>query len=180
MKNIITNIVYLLVGISLGYLVFALNRCEDANPEEQKVEVRVDTVVHEVVVEIPKYTTKYVTRTDVKYETVFDSIEKWTNVYLPDTSKVAINKYQDSVKTEDYRLDYTIETLGHLVYFDPKFTVYEKRPVVITNPKPKWMVSGAVSQNATFKLGLGYKGVTVEGEFNKKFKQIYIGKQFVF
>jgi len=178
--KIVTNIIYLVVGIGLGYLLFYLNRCGKTDTPTVITKTVVDTIVHTVEVEIPKYRTKYVTRTDSVYSTVFDSIEKWTNVYIPDTTQVAINQYQDSIKTEDYRFDYTIETFGHLLYFDPKFTVYEKRPVIIQRPKPKWMISGAVSQNANFKLGLGFKGVTVEGEFGKKFKQLYIGKQFVF
>jgi hypothetical protein len=171
----------LLVGVGLGYLLFYLNKC-DSTTVVTKVETKtvVDTVSYTVKVEVPKYRTKYVTRTDSAYVVVFDSIEKWSNVYIPDTTKIPVNEYQDSVKTDDYRFDYTIETLGQLIHFDPRFTVYEKKPVVIERPKPRWMVSGAVSQNATFKLGFGYKGVTLEGEFGKKFKQLYIGKQFVF
>ena len=179
--KILTNIIYLIVGMGLGYLLFYLNRCDNKS-QQPVVETKtvVDTFVYTVQVEIPKYKTKYITKTDSIYTTVFDSIQRWSNVYIHDTTKIEVNQYQDSVKTEDYRFDYTIETLGHLVYFDHKFTVYEKRPVIIKKPKPLWMVSGAVSQNANFKLGLGYKGVTVEGEFGKKFKQIYIGKQFIF
>jgi len=182
LKNTFINILYLIVGVGLGYLLFYLNKCDSGKTETPTVITKtvVDTFVYTVQVEVPKYRTKYITRTDSAYVTVFDSIERWSKVYLPDTTPVAINQYQDSIKTEDYRFDYTIGTLGHLIYFDPKFTVYENRPVIIQRPKPKWMISGAVSQNANFKLGLGFKGVTVEGEFGRKFKQLYIGKQFVF
>jgi hypothetical protein len=182
MKNVLTNVFCLLIGVGIGYLLFYLNRF-GSNKEDAPVVVTktvVDTMVYTIKVDVPKYVTKYVTRTDSAYVTVFDSIDKWTNVYIPDTTPVPINQYRDSIKTDDYRFDYCIETFGHLIYFDPKFTVYEKRPVVVQIPKPKWMVSGAVSQNATFKLGLGYKGVTLEGEFDSKFKQLFIGKQFVF
>ncbi len=182
MKNTITNVLYLFMGVGLGYLLFYLNRC-DSNKGDKPIVLPsplVDTIVHTVKVDVPKYATKYVTRTDSIYVTVFDSIERWTNVYIIDTIPIAINQYKDSIKTEEYKFNYTIETLGHLIHFDPKFTVYEKRPVVIQTPKPKWMISGAVSQNATFKLGIGYKGIIIEGEFDKNFKQLFIGKQFVF
>tara|TARA_R110000868_G_scaffold320909_17_gene581967 strand:+ start:1112 stop:1660 length:549 start_codon:yes stop_codon:yes gene_type:complete len=181
-KGTLTNILYLLIGVGLGYLLFYLNRCDSNKKVEPLVVTKtvVDTVVYTIKVEVPKYQTKYITRTDSAYVTVIDSIEKWTNVYIPDTTHIPINQYRDSIITDEYEFDYTIETFGHLIKFDPKFTVYEKRPVIIQNPKPKWMISGAMSQNATFKLGLGYKGVVVEGEFNKKFKQLFIGKQFVF
>lgn len=181
-KSTLTNVLYLLIGVGLGYLLFYLNRCDNNKGGEPVVVTKtvVDTVVYTVKVDVPKYVTKYVTKTDSAYITVIDSIEKWANVYIPDTTHIPINQYRDSIKTDEYKFDYTIETWGHLVYFDPKFTIYQKRPVIIQTPKPKWMVSGAVSQNATFKLGLGYKGITVEGEFNKKFKQLFIGKQFVF
>lgn len=179
--KILTNIIYLIVGIGLGYLLFYLNRCDNKS-QQPVVETKtvVDTFVYTVRVEVPKYRTKYITRTDSIYTTVFDSIEIWSNIYVQDTAKVAINQYQDSVKTDDYRFDYTIETLGYLLKVEPKFTAYEKRPIIIKKPKPLWMISGAVSQNASFKLGFGYSGIIVEGEFGRKFKQLYIGKQFTF
>jgi hypothetical protein len=181
MKNTITNILYLIVGVGLGYLIFYLHRCNGkVEAIKQDTKNDIDTVYYPIKVEIPKYHTKYVSRTDSFYSTIIDSIEKVTTLYLSDTTKIPINVYLDSIKTDDYRFDYKIETLGHLIQFEPNMTLYEKKPLSVVPPKPRWMVSGAVSNNITFKLGVGYRGVTLEGEFDKNFKQIYIGKQFIF
>lgn len=184
MKTIITNVAYLLIGLVIGYLTTYYDRCSKTHTEDtittEIIDTVPDTVVYRVKVEVPKYKIKYVNVTDSVYITVIDSIEKWTNVYIPDTTNIQLNEYIDSVKTSEYRFDYVIDTWGHLVKFDPKITVYENRPIFIKTEKPNWMISGAVSNNATVKLGLGYRGITVEGEIGRKIKQLYIGKQFLF
>lgn len=178
-KNVLTNALYFLVGIGVGYLVFTLRKCEPIQ-DKPIVVTKTDTIVNVVKVKVPKYKEIYVSRTDTLYSTVFDSIEKWSYITIPDSSTIQLNQYIDSVKTEDYRFDYQIMTLGDLIRFDPKFTIYQKTKNVTTKTYPKWMVSGALSTRGHFKVGVGYKGWTIETELSDGFEQIYFGKQYNF
>lgn len=177
MKTVLINILYLICGIGIGYLLFTLNKCEKVQTTETTI--RVDTIIHEVQVTVPQYKTIYVNRTDTLLSVLYDSIISEYCIYLKDTTNVPVNEYQDSIKTDDYRFDYTIHTLGLLLDFKPKFTLYQKQT---SQPykKPNWMLSGAVSNELNWKVGAGYQGWTVEGVFRPKFKELYIGKQITF
>lgn len=176
-KRILINFVWFLLGAGLMYVVLLFNKC-NSDIYVPDISPKVDTIVQIVEVKIPKYKTVYVSRVDTMYKTVFDSIEKLSYINIPDSTTIALNQYIDSIKTENYKFEYEIMTLGDLIKFDPKFTIYQKPK--INKVYPKWMVSGALSTRGHFKAGFGYKGWTVETELSDRVEQIYFGRQYTF
>lgn len=166
------------MGILLGWV----GHCS-YKPKESPVEVisvRTDTIVNVVEVKVPVPEQIYVTITDSILQYVTN--ERLVQIYTDTSGKVQTNMYIDSISDTDYKLKYQIQTLGELLSFSPELEIYKKTETVVRNKylRPKWMVGGAFSSNANFKVGLGYKGWTVETEFRNKINQVWLGKQFNF
>lgn len=89
---------------------------------------------------------------------------------------IPVNVYSDSVSQDGVRLDYTIETVGFLLRFEP---VISYKPVsCVVRP---WTVGMGVSNQLNWKASLGRSGWLVEAEFGQSgFNEIYLTKQFNF
>lgn len=179
MKTLLYSVIFLLLGILLGWVGHCTYQPKEVVSEGDIV--RIDTIVKVVNVEVPKPIIRYRYLTDTLIQLVNNEI--LVEVYSKDTiNMVQTNVYHDSIVDPDYKLDYEIETLGELLKFTPRLDIYQ-RTITQTNIKltrPKWMVGGAFSSNANFKVGLGYKGWTTEVEFKNKLNQVWLGKQFNF
>ena len=111
----------------------------------------------------------------VKYLTLLDSVWLYDTMY----ADIPINRYNDSIIKDDIRLDYEIETLGFLTAFRPIITSKFKCPEF----KDKNIsIQFGVGNKLDWKVGGGYKGWLIDGQFNKdgNFDQIYLTKQFRF
>ena len=179
LKTIFQNICFLIVGLILGWIL-GCNQREVKIQKEEKILIKYDTIQKTTVVEIPKPEVKYLVVTDSFFNLITDTcfIEK----VVSRGDSVRINVYKDSILDQDYALNYEISTFGQLLDFKYDLDLYSKTETIIKTQKikPKWMISGSISNRLNYKLGLGYKGWTIEGEFKKNLNQIYIGKQFNF
>jgi len=89
---------------------------------------------------------------------------------------IPVNVYVDSVIQDDVRLDYTIETAGLLLRFEPIIAFKPMSCVV----RP-WTVGMGVSNRFNWKWSLGRSGWLIEAEFGRtQFNEVYLTKQFNF
>lgn len=139
--------------------------------------IETEKIVYDTVtIPIPK--TKYLYKHDTILRTIRDSFlrEIVRNTPVDSLVPIPLNEYIDSIKNSDYVLKYKVQTFGEMVGFDYSLSFIPRVP----QKAKSWMVGVAVSDRLNYKCGVGYKGWTVESEFNKNltFNQVYFGKQF--
>lgn len=178
-KQVIQNILFLIVGLIIGYCV----GCNKQNVNVEKIvetKIKIDTFVKEIKVDVTKI------KHDVVYislmDTLLQQVPLTDTVYVPDFShdSIPINVYTGTEETNEFKLEYEVKTLGQMLSFKPTVTTFQKTVTEIKKVQPKWMISGAISNNLNYKLGFGYRGWTVEGVLGKNNRELYIGKQFNF
>jgi hypothetical protein len=174
----VRNIIFLIVGVLLGWMVTYILRPE-IKPVERIV-VRTDTIVDKVVVKVPVPTVVVKKLTDTLVQKITN--ERLVEIYKVEDDYVMINRYADSTQNADYKFRYEIETIGELLSFKPEITTYRKTETetIIKQVSTKWIVSSALSNRGHFKVGLGYKGWFVDTELSHKFEQVYVGYQYHF
>lgn len=144
---------------------------------------RPDTVIVRIPIVIP-------TRPEIRYRTIKEiskavdtlvmereiaRLDSFLRVDSVDRA-IPVNVYADSVVQDDVRLDYTIETAGLLLRFEP---IISYKPIsCVVRP---WTVGLGVSTRMNWKASLGRSGWLVEAEFGRSgFNEIYLTKQFNF
>ena len=182
MKTFLYYICFLIVGFIIGYFVGCSNNSKLDIITAEKIETKIDTVEKIVNVKIPVPITKYIYQTDSITNYCIDSFFVDVIHRIENEDSIPVNVYQDSISDPDYKLKYNIETIGFLNSFKYDLNVYSKTELVTRTKlkKPNWMISGAVSNELNWKIGAGFKGWTIEGEFDRNFNQLFIGKQFTF
>ena len=175
-KQVLTNLLFLSIGLLIGYIAGCNQKVKIITND--KVTTIVDTIVHTIDVKVPdiKKETVYISTTDTLVNLLTDTL--YSNVFLKDS--IPINIYTGQVDSSDFRLEYEVKTIGELLSFKPIITTFPRTEVYYYKTKPKWMISGAISNRLNYKLGVGYKGWMLESEFKKGLNQVYIGKQFIF
>lgn len=176
-KQVIQNLLFLTVGLIVGYFV----GCSGKNVNvvnDTKVVIEIDTFVHEVEVPIVKKETEYITINNTLLETTTDTL--YVSLFPPDS--IPVNVYKDTLNTNDYSFIYEAKTLGELLSLKSTITTYNKTETIYEPlyKYPKWMISGAISNRGNYKVGLGYKGWTVEAELNNNLNQVFFGYQYKF
>lgn len=180
-QTLINYSVVFLLGF-LTCLYFTRAKCVDIPIKYDLIETEkriFDTIYVKVDKIIPKPTIVYKTLSEFR----IDSIDKIQFVEVGlDTSHIPVNHYEDSLKTDKYKLKWSAETFGYLTSMVPELEIYEDSLVIEPIIKhPKWTISTGISNRLNYKIGAGYKGWILEAEFNKlNFNQIYITKQFTF
>lgn len=179
-KNILYSVIFLFIGTFLGWIGHCTYSTKES-PVETNV-VRTDTVVREVFVKVPVPKQEYVYLTDTIEKMHLDSVFIDIIHRVEDDNLVPTNVYCDSIMDSNFKLNYEIQTIGELLSFKPKVSVFQKT-IIETRPikiKPKWTISSAISNKGNFKVGLGYKGWVVETELKDNFNQIFFGYQYQF
>ncbi len=176
--KIYINIACILIGFAIGYFSGCGSKLDII--ETEKVVTKIDTVRETVEVKVPEYRTRYIEITDTLELERIDSI--FTDVIhgIEDGDSIPVNVYSDSISDPRYKLKYNISTIGFLNSFNYELETYNDTKVIYKKVNPKWSVSGAVSNELNWKLGLGYQGWQVEGVLGKNRRELFIGKQFNF
>lgn len=175
----VKNVLFLIVGCFIGWGLHCIGK-----PKESVLEtnvVRFDTIVEEVYTKVPMKEQIYISKTDTLFRSIHDTtlIERFKTDTTSDL--VLINSYKDSINSDNFKLEYEILTLGELIKFTPTITTFYSTPEpLVKKVKPKWMISGAVSNKQNMKVGVGYRGITFETEFSNKFNQFFVGYQYQF
>ena len=172
-------IIIFVLGVLFGWFLGCNHNPTQETIEKIKTEIVYDTV--QVKVQLPTKT-KYITRVETdsilleRHDTIWQNLV----VYLPDSVKIPINTYIDTIHRKDYELVYNIQTLGSLLDFDYNLSFYPQVYIKKEYINKKWLGSVGISDKLNYKLGVGYKGWVVESEFNKRlnFNEIYLTKQF--
>lgn len=175
-KNISYSVVFLLVGLLIGWV----GHCA-YSPKESPTEVisvRTDTIREWVEVKVPVPVTKYVFRTDSIFSRITDSV--YLEYYVDRDEPIPVHVYQDSIQNLDYKFKYDISTCGQLLDFKYDLSIYPKTEVVVVKSRPKWVIISGISNKGNFKFGGGYKGWTVEAELNTNLNQVFFGYQYQF
>jgi hypothetical protein len=184
-KNITYSIVFLCVGILLGWLGHCVHTKREtslsANTRQNEIVVNNtirDTVLVPIEIPITKVRTRYLTITDTLVRHLTDSVLIETIKENP--MSIPANDYQDTVETDEYIFSYFIGTTGELMIFNPEIKC--KPTVRIIEPVQKnWSVSVGLSNKLTCKLGAGYKGWQLEADLSpKSVNKVYFTKQFNF
>lgn len=178
MKQVFQIILSLGIGILIGWVIGCNGKIQTI--EKEKVIVKIDTIREQVQVKIPEYRTKYVEITNVIFKEKIDSFFTEVIHRNEDDNLIPVNNYQDSISTEGYKLKYNVDVIGFMTDFKYDLSIYKKTEVITKFKPTKWMIGGAFSSNANFKLGAGYKGWTLEADFQKRLNQVWLGKQFNF
>lgn len=142
-----------------------------------------DTVIVRIPIVIP-------TRPEIRYRTIKEiskqidtlvlereiaRLDSFLRVDSIDRT-IPVNVYADSVVQDGVRLDYTIETAGLLLRFEP-IIAYKPMSCVV---RP-WTVGLGVSNRMNWKASLGRSGWLLEAEFGRSgFNEIYLTKLFNF
>lgn len=189
MNSTLTHGITLCIGIMLGWLLVSKISCN--LPVDPVVIVKDTTVYVDVFKDrpIPKPYPVYVDLS--KQDTVFwdtaenqalraalDSLKSNYPEWPVDLGDLRINEYRDSINTDDFNLKYQIKTLGTLVEFSPTIEVFPNTITVPIKKNPKFSIGLGVSNRLNYKVGFGYRGWMLEGEFKKGFNQVYLTKQF--
>jgi hypothetical protein len=175
-KNITYSVVFLIVGLLIGWVGHCAYRPKESPTEI--ISVRTDTIVKEVVVKVHDRKVIYISKTDTLLKNIIN--ERLITEYCTDTVQglIATNVYSDTITDSDFSLEYQIQTLGELIRFDPKLTIYPKPQPKCR--KPKWIVTSGISNKGNFKFGGGYKGWVVEAEMNNNLNQVFFGYHYQF
>ena len=175
------NVLIFVFGVLFGWFIGCNQVPTQETVEKIKTKIIRDTV--EVVVKSPTKV-KYITRSEIDSILLETHDTTWSNlvVYLPDSVKIPVNTYSDTIRRNDYELTYNIQTAGSLLDFDYNLGFYPQVYVKHEITSKKWVVSTGVSDKLNYKIGAGYRGWVIESEFNKRlnFNQLYLTKQFYF
>ena len=168
------SIITFVVGILIGWILGC-----NSKPNPIQI-IETEKIVYDTVT-VPVPQTKYFYKNDTILKVIRDSFLREIVRNVPEDSLVPIpfNEYIDSIKSSDYVLKYKVQTFGEMVGFNYSLS-FIPRAYIVPQKAKSWMVGVAVSDRLNYKCGVGYKGWTVETEFNKNltFNQVYFGKQF--
>lgn len=176
MKTVFQIILSLGIGILIGYFLGCNGKIKEITKE--KVVIKTDTLIKEVKIWIPEKKVVYLSKTDTLLSKVTDSV--FIKIIEEQPGLISTNVYLDTITDEKFNFEYEIQTFGELLSFKPKITIYPETETITRFIKPKWTISGGISNRLNYKLGLGFKGWIVEGEFKNNFQQVYLTKQFNF
>jgi hypothetical protein len=175
-KNIAYSVVFLLVGLLVGWV----GHCAYSSTESptEVISVRTDTIVQRIEVKVPERKVIYLSKTDTLLKNIVN--ERLITEYCTDTvtGLVETSVYSDTVINNDFRFEYEIQTLGELIHFDPRLVIFP-RPCPKSS-KPKWIITSAISNKGNFKVGGGYKGWVVEAELKENLNQVFFGYHYQF
>lgn len=171
----------LALGIGIGLLVSLFTTTKGCvqipyPPSPDTVIVRIPIVIP-TRPEIRYRTTKEISKTvdTIILEREIARLDSFLRIDSVDRV-IPVNVYADSVVQDGVRLDYTIETAGLLLRFEPIIS-YKPMSCVV---RP-WVVGLGVSNRMNWKASLGRSGWLVEAEFGRSgFNEIYLTKQFNF
>jgi len=176
-KDTIRNILFLAVGIAIGY--FSGCNAGVKTVTERINNIVVDTLLVPIKVKVPitKVKTEYVWQTDTITERLTDSC--FIEVVKNNPMEIPINVYSDTIETDEYTFGYYVGTVGEMMEFYPEIRC---KPLVriLEPPAKNWTASFGVSSKLNCKVGLGYKGWMLEGDFRERLNHVYISKQFHF
>lgn len=176
-KQVIQNLLFLTFGLIIGYFV----SCNGKNVKfvnKTEVITKIDTFVKEIKVDVTKikHDVVYISKTDTLLKTLNDTL--YITEFLTDS--VPVNVYTGKEETNDFKLEYEVKTLGEMLSFKPTITTYQKTITEFKKIRPKWSISGAISNRGNFKVGVGYKGWISEIELNNNLNQVFVGYQYHF
>lgn len=169
---------FLILGIIIGWFV-----CYTMKPINNAVEVvtkQTDTLYQQVNVKVP------VPYPVVQYVSIKDSIFKnikdttYLKYYVNVHDNIPVNVYNDSINTQNYKLKYNITTIGQMLEFNHSIMFTHNPEIIVKTVKPKWIITGAISNKGNFKVGAGYKGWVVEAELKENFNQVFFGYHYQF
>lgn len=175
-KNITYSVVFLLVGLLVGWIGHCAYQPKESPTEV--ISVRTDTIVQHIEVKVPVPQKRYVFLTDTVLKNVTN--ERLITQYCTDTilGMVETNVYSDTIINNDFKFEYEIQTLGKLIHFDPIMTIFP-RPCPKSN-KHKWIITSGISNKGNFKFGGGYKGWVIEAEMKTELNQVFFGYHYQF
>lgn len=175
-KETFRNILFLAIGLVIGYLGGCNKGIHTVTKEINKVTV--DTVSVPIEVPITNVRTRYLTITDTLVQHLTDSV--LVEVIKENPMSIPANDYQDTVETDEYTFSYFVGTAGEMMIFNTEIKC--KPTVRIIEPVQKnWSVSVGLSNKLTCKLGAGYKGWQLEADLSpKSVNKVYFTKQFNF
>jgi hypothetical protein len=200
MKNFAPYVVALVFGLLLG--ITLMPKCTETkykivNTVEYQFK---DTLYITDTLTIPKPIVRWVNVTnfvhDTTYQHLLDTITEYYG-YPEASDSFPVNEYKDSVSfmgvrstdigtTGTVRLKWTAQTQGYLVSLVPEITFVEdsiKTTIVTTVPKKSpWTLSVGLSNRLSGKVGIGYKGWSIEptinfNKINPPF-QVFLSKTF--
>lgn len=184
MKNFVSYGVTFVFAFLLGMTV--LSKCKETKYEfVNTVEYRFkDTLYITDTLTVPKPVIKWVNaynwKHDTTYQNLIDTIVQYYG-YPEASDSFPVNEYKDSVSfmgvrstdigtTGTVRLKWTAQTQGYLISLVPEITFVEDSIKEVVNKiEPKknpWTVSVGLSNRLTGKVGIGYKGWSVESAIN--------------
>ncbi len=178
MKNFLYYLGFLIVGFLIGY--FSKCNLNFDLLHTEKIITKIDTIEKIVQIKVVSPEEKFVYLSDTVERIRIDSYFTEIIHTIENNDSILVNSYSDSISDPDYKLKYNIETIGFLHNFDYKLDIYRKTEIIDKTKKPKWMISGAISNRGNFKAGVGYRGWTVEAELDDRLQQVYFGKQYNF
>lgn len=184
MKNFAPYIVTFVFAFLLGMTIFS--KCTDTkykivNTVEYQFK---DTLYVTDTLAIPTPVIRWVNTTNWKHDTTYQNLVDTLVEYYgyPEASdSFPVNEYKDSVSfmgvratdigtTGTVRLKWTAQTQGYLVSLVPEITFVEdsiKTTTVTTAPKKSpWTLSVGLSNRLSGKVGIGYKGWSIEPTIN--------------
>lgn len=184
MKNFTPYVVTFVFAFLLAMTIF--NKCTDTkykivNTVEYQFK---DTLYVTDTLTIPTPVIRWVNKEswnhDTTYQNLIDTLVQYYG-YPEASDSFPVNEYKDSVSfmgvratdigtTGTVRLKWTAQTQGYLVSLVPEITFVEdsvKTTTVTTVPKKSpWTLSVGLSNRLSGKMGIGYKGWSIEPTIN--------------